>query len=73
MNVWKIIGKIGAGALGLGGLILAGKAGFGENLKFGRDDEDDFVDDCDVCGETAENVPENDTPEVTETEEEVPE
>ena len=59
MNIWKILGKVGAGALGLGGLILAGKAGFGESLKFGSSDEDlppvtapddDFTEDCDECG-----------------------
>ena len=73
MNVWKILGKIGAGALGLGGLILAGKAGFGENLKFGKSDEDDFDDDFDACNETVEEIPESETPEVTADEEEAPE
>ena len=34
-KIIKIGGKIGAGLLGLGGLILAGKSGFGETLKFG--------------------------------------
>lgn len=34
-KVVKIAGKVGAGLLGLGGLILAGKSGFGESLKLG--------------------------------------
>ncbi len=34
-RIVKIAGKIGAGLLGLGGLILAGKSGFGENLGCG--------------------------------------
>jgi hypothetical protein len=63
MNIWKLLGKVGAGALGLGGLILAGKAGFGESLKFGSSDEelppveapdDDFCEDCTECGVTVD-------------------
>lgn len=34
-KIAKIAGKIGAALLGLGGLIMAGKSGFGEDLKFG--------------------------------------
>ncbi len=34
----KIVTKIGALALGLAGLILAGKSGFGENLGFNAED-----------------------------------
>lgn len=73
MKAIKIIGKIGAGLLGLGGLILAGKTGFGESLKFGRDDEDlppvmEPDDDCEDCGVLV------DTPvDVTADEEEAPE
>lgn len=34
-RIMKVAGKVGAALLGLGGLIMAGKSGFGEDLKFG--------------------------------------
>lgn len=40
MDILKIFGKIGAGALGLGALVLAGKSGFGEKLLSGKDEVD---------------------------------
>lgn len=70
-KVAKIAGKIGAGLLGLGGLVLAGKSGFGENLKFGGpaepvgDLESTLVDlDADV---TVQETPEPDPTEEEET------
>ncbi len=65
-KAFKVIGKIGAGLLGLGGLILAGKTGFGESLKFGGAGEDELPpvmepdDNIDVpeCFETPEDITE---------------
>lgn len=66
-RIVKIGGKIGAALLGLGGLILAGKSGFGENLKLGGPAEpvgdlaDTLVDldaDATVPEETLEPDPE---------------
>ena len=71
MNALKVIGKIGAGLLGLGGLILAGKSGFGESLKFGSSDEElppVMAPDDDFDG-VVDEIP----VEVTEDEEEAPE
>lgn len=65
-RIVKVAGKIGAGLLGLGGLILAGRSGFGENLKLGGgaaepvDDMDAAVDldaDATVPEETLEPDP----------------
>lgn len=40
INAKKIFGGIGAVILSVGGLIAAGKSGFGENLSFGKSDDD---------------------------------
>lgn len=62
-KIAKIAGKISAGLLGLGGLILAGKSGFGENLGCGAAEpagnlEDTLVDlDATVPEETPEPDP----------------
>lgn len=37
----KVLGKVAAGALALGGLILAGKTGFGKNLGENPEEEKD--------------------------------
>lgn len=37
----KVLGKVAAGALALGGLILAGKTGFGKNLGENPEQEKD--------------------------------
>lgn len=39
-SLGKTIGKIAAGALALGGLILAGKTGFGKNLGEPEEEKD---------------------------------
>ena len=39
----KVIGKLAAGALALGGLILAGKSGFGKNLGENPEEEKDLL------------------------------
>ena len=36
----KVLGKVAAGALALGGLILAGKTGFGKNLGEPEEEKD---------------------------------
>lgn len=38
-NVFSVIGKIGAAALGLGALVLAGKSEFGKNFGSAGGDE----------------------------------
>lgn len=40
LNAKKIFGGIGAVILSVGGLIAAGKSGFGENLSFGKSDDE---------------------------------
>lgn len=40
MSILKIAGKIGAGLLGAGALILAGKSGLGESILAKKDDVD---------------------------------
>lgn len=71
MNFLKIAGKIGAGLLGAGALILAGKSGLGESILAGKDD----VDTSDLEKDLAPTpAPEVETPtEVDTTAEEVPE
>lgn len=41
INAKKIFGGIGAVVLSLGGLIAAGKSGFGENLTLGKSEDDE--------------------------------
>ena len=56
----KVLGKVAAGALALGGLILAGKTGFGKNLGEPESEEKDPLKLEPLGGpeEDEENVPE---------------
>lgn len=76
-KIMKVAGKIGAGLLGLGGLILAGKSGFGENLKLGggvAEPDGDLADTLvDLDADTSSVSEETSEPDPTETEEETSE
>lgn len=54
INVKKVFGSIGAVILGLGGLVAAGKAGFGENLSFGKTGGDETPETPDATAPAAE-------------------
>lgn len=72
-KVMKVAGKIGAGILGLGGLILAGRSGFGENLKFGGPAEPVGDLESTLVDLDAETTVPEETPEPDPTEEETSE
>lgn len=69
-KIMKVAGKIGAGLLGLGGLILAGKSGFGENLKLGGGVAEPDGDLADTLVDLDADVTVQETPEPDPTEEE---
>ena len=72
MKVLNILGKVGAAAAAIGGLVLAGKTGFGSDL-FSSKGEDDTLPTDDLTNPTTpEEAPEVET-EVQETEEETSE
>lgn len=47
MNIKKILGAVGAAAAAFGGLVLAGKSGFGENLFTKKEDPVEYDDEFD--------------------------
>lgn len=53
MNIFKILGAIGAAALGAGAIIVAGKTGVGQLDKADDTTETPAADDNTVCEETA--------------------
>lgn len=70
-KIKTILGAVSAVGLSLGGLIMAGKSGFGKKL--GERPEENFDDDdliCDLICEDCEEVTEKTTDEEEETEEE---
>ena len=74
MKLLKVLGQVGAAAAAVGGLILAGKTGFGSDLFSSKEtgpDTDDLTE-VPVMPEETETT-EVETEEVQETEEEVPE
>jgi hypothetical protein len=73
MKILNILGKVGAAAAAVAGLVLAGKTGFGENLFSSKDEDGVATDDLtnpEVPEETSEVVEEVET---TADEEETPE
>ena len=72
MKVLNILGKVGAAAAAIGGLVLAGKTGFGSDLFSSKDTGPDTDD---LTQPVMPEQTEEEAPEVVEetTEEEVPE
>lgn len=58
MNIKKLFGVIGASVAAFGGLVLAGKSGFGENLFTKKEEpvDDEFDDVIAADDETEEEV-----------------
>lgn len=65
MSILKIAGKVCAGLLGAGALIVAGKSGLGESLFSGKDDVDTSDLEKDLAPTPADDIVE--TPEMVDT------